>query len=135
MNFKELKKYTKELTILYAEDDDDLREQTLQVFEKLFKHVDIASNGEEALELFQAYRKKHSKNYNLLLTDLQMPKLNGLELSKAVLELDKNQKIIIISAHDEKDVNDHMEVLDIKYLISKPLMQENMMEVIYEASK
>ena len=51
------KKYTKDLTLLYAEDDIDLQNNTKELFESLFKSVTIANNGKEALEFYNKNEK------------------------------------------------------------------------------
>ena len=128
MNFKELREYTQNLSVLYVEDDSDLREQTTHIFSRIFFKVDTAKDGVEAFELFK------NNSYDIVLSDLQMPKRNGLELSKLILKEKPSQKIVIISAHDEGDVTAHLELLNIKYLINKPILQEPMIDTLYAVS-
>lgn len=77
--------------ILVAEDEDSLREMFVIIFEDEGYLVDAAENGEQAWELIN---KNH---YDLLVTDLYMPKMNGFELILQVQESFPALKIILVS--------------------------------------
>lgn len=83
-------------TILYAEDDEQTQEGMATILKRIFKTVHLASNGEVALSLFQKHKP------HLVITDIQMPKLNGLDLSKAIKELSPQTPIIITTAFNEE---------------------------------
>jgi len=74
----ELSKNVKHLNVLYVEDDEIAREITKMFLMEFFDNVDVAKNGLEALEKF----KKNS--YNLVISDLNLPELNGKELVKEI---------------------------------------------------
>jgi CheY-like chemotaxis protein len=74
----ELKEEASSFSILYAEDNDALREKAGKLLSKVFSKVCKASNGEEAIELF----KNHTPP--IVITDINMPKLDGMELSKHI---------------------------------------------------
>ncbi|OHE10095.1 MAG: hypothetical protein A2513_08340 [Sulfurimonas sp. RIFOXYD12_FULL_33_39] len=95
--FLALEKKVKNLTLLYVEDNKGLQEQAGKVFKKIFKNVISADNGEDALELFEEHQPE------IVITDINMGKLNGLELSKEIKKIDPFVKIIITSAFDDKD--------------------------------
>lgn len=88
-----------QLRILYVEDEKALLEETKVIFDDIFKEVDTAINGEEALKLY----KLEPNKYDIIITDLNMPKMNGLELIKNVKELNTEQAIIALSAHNETE--------------------------------
>ena len=77
----------KNITILYAEDEKDLREVTHQILKGFTKKQYIAQNGQEGLELFKQYENE----IDLIITDVNMPILNGndytLHLTKKLLRL------------------------------------------------
>ena len=86
------------MNILLIDDDKAVR-QSLEVFLTGLGHdVTCASNGSEGLELFE----KH--NFNLILTDVMMPKMNGLELLRKI-KTEKNSMIdvVIITGHSDTD--------------------------------
>jgi len=60
---------------------------------KLFPHLDVAENGREGLSLYQ------KNQYDIIITDIEMPKLNGIEMSKAIKAINTEQDIIITSAY------------------------------------
>ena len=94
---KNLAEQTKDMSILYVEDDDAVREQTKIIFEMLFKNVVTAFDGKDAL---QKYKKS---DYDIVFTDISMPRMDGIELSGFIKEEDSMQKIVIISAHNTTD--------------------------------
>lgn len=117
---KRLAKYT----VLYAEDDAGLRVSVTEMLGLIFKEVHIATDGAEAYELFV------KNTPDLVITDIKMPKKNGIELAKEIRKIDKNIQIIIISAHTEVD---HMlsaiELSLISYIV-KPITETKLFEAL-----
>ncbi len=100
MNKKLLKKIvqtTKSLTILYIEDDEDMLVVVSDMLESMFKKVDIATNGEEALVKF------NEDTYDLIITDIIMPKMNGIELIEHVRQKNRFIPILILSAFNDTE--------------------------------
>ena len=87
MDLNELLKKTKKLNILYVEDEDISRELYATIFSDFFLSVDTASNGLEALESFE------NNAYDILFSDICMPKMDGIKLCKAILDKNPNQHI------------------------------------------
>lgn len=97
IEFKDIKQETGELSVLFVDDNDSLRQNAAKLFGKLFKEVILAADGVEALALY----KKH--NPALLITDIKMLKMDGLELSRKVRQHNPDAMIFIMSAYDEKE--------------------------------
>lgn len=93
---KELIDLCQEYTLLYVEDDVQTQESMNAILTRIFGKVYLASNGEEGLMLFQ----QHSPD--IVMTDIQMPKLNGLEMAKAIKEHSEKTPIIITTAFNEE---------------------------------
>ncbi len=93
----ELQELSEGFTLLYVEDNDGLREKALTLFKKLFVDVISASDGQEGYEIFKKHRPQ------IVITDIQMPKLNGLEMMTKIKSLEPSTKIIITSAFDNKE--------------------------------
>lgn len=94
----------KRLRILLVDDEDQIRTSlTRAIMDIINADVLPATNGGEAVELFQM----HSP-FDLVITDFDMPILNGLEAARAMLKMNPNQKIILMSADTEvvKWIND-----------------------------
>ena len=129
LDIKEIIKICKKIDILYVEDNDDLRLTTATLFQSFFKSVETSINGQEALEKYKIGK------YDLIITDINMPKMNGLELIKAVLDINPNQEVIFVSAHNELDV--FLEIIKINYvnIILKPINIETIKNVFYRSSQ
>lgn len=94
---EELQKKAQGLSLLYAEDNKNLQEQALKVFTKIFPNVFVCGDAKEGLELF----KKHLPE--VVITDINMPGINGIEMAKRIKKIEPFTKIIITSAFDDKE--------------------------------
>jgi len=83
------------IRILYAEDDADGAKLTKMILEKENFEVEIALNGAKA---WNAYKKQKP---DILLVDLDMPKIDGLELTRMIRENDRQTHIIVYTSHGE----------------------------------
>lgn len=122
-------KYTKDLNILYVEDDLELQEQSKTLFEILFNTVDVASNGLEALKKYQ------NKDYDIVISDIMMPKMDGIELTNKIRSINARQCIIITSAYNDSDYLLKFINLNIRQFILKPINVKKMITILYDASK
>ncbi len=93
----ELKKLSDGFTLLYVEDNDGLREKALKLLRKIFTNIISASDGEEGYSLF----KEHLPQ--IVISDICMPKLDGLEMMKLIKQIQPSTKFIITSAFDDRD--------------------------------
>ncbi len=118
---QELLKKGHDLWILYVEDNDSVRESTLELLQVFFDHVDVASNGMEGLERYKAFHETHQKNYDIVLTDINMPKMNGIKMIEAIKKLQERQNFIVISAHNEVDYLIKLIDLEVTNFILKPI--------------
>jgi len=84
-------------TILYVEDNKDAQEQLKMILEDDVKEFYQAYNGEEGLTL---YREKRP---DIILSDINMPLLDGLAMAKEIRKIDAEQPILIVSSFDDKD--------------------------------
>lgn len=117
----------KDFSILYIEDDEGNRDINFSMFKRMFKNVYIASDGEEG------YTTYLEKEPHIIITDIKMPKMDGIELSKKIREKDDNVKIIITTAYcDEKYLLDAVE-LNIERFLIKPLTNRNLLPALEKA--
>ena len=135
INSKELIKYTKKLNVLFAEDHQELRENTTEILSTFFAEVVSASNGQEALNIYTDYIKDGSKHFDIVLTDIQMPKLDGVELTEAIYDINPQQIVIILSAYDESKYLLPLVNLGIEQFIKKPIDYQELLSVLLTASK
>ncbi len=109
----------KNIKILYVEDDEIARENGVEYLEHYFSHIYEASDAIMALRLYE----KHQPH--IIISDIQMPKLNGLEFVKRIREHDTTTQVIIISAFSDKEyLLKAIELQLVKYLI-KPVNESD----------
>ncbi len=129
---KSLRLLSQNLCVLYVEDDTILREQTQKVFQNLFKHVDIAANGRDSLSQYKQYYNSTGKYYDILISDIQMPFLDGIELTRIIFTINAKQKVIIISAYDDKKYLIDLIELGVDGFMEKPISSEKILPVLYK---
>lgn len=127
---KDLKELTKDLTILYAEDEPWLREKMAATLERLFKKTLVAEDGKEALELFK------NNPVDLILTDINMPKMNGVDFLRNVKEItDLPPPSIVLTAHTESELLMELIDLGIDKFLNKPVDKEQMIVAFYKVCR
>lgn len=130
MNSSEIKSFknkTEGFSILYVEDEVEIRENIAILLRKIFPHVDIANNGEEGLE-------KYLKNtYDIVITDILMPKMNGLELIRHIRENNLKQEVIVISAYTDSEYFIQSIQLAVTGYIIKPIDLNQTLNVLAQS--
>ncbi len=89
---------TRSLKVLLVDDEEGVLSATGEFLKKFFDHVDLAEHGREALEKIEA-----KGPYDVLITDLQMPVMNGLELIREIQSKKANMFIVIMSGNIEDE--------------------------------
>ncbi len=119
----------KPISLLYIEDDLDIREIYLDSIKEEVEVVYFASDGEEGYEAYLTHKP------DIILLDINMPKLDGLSLAKKIREQDSNVKIIITTAYSEQDkLLQAIELYLIKYIL-KPIDPTTLKEALKKAKK
>ena len=112
------------LTLLYVEDDEIIRQNAVEYLINYCKEVFQAKDGEEALLIYKA------KKPDVIISDIEMPQLNGLEMAKQIRKTDKTTPIIIATAFtDQNYLLDAVELQLIKY-ITKPISSKKLKEAL-----
>ncbi len=135
LGIKEILNYSNALIVLYVEDDEAIREQTREMLQDFFQYVIVAKNGQEGLAKFTAHHKEFHTYPDLVITDIKMPFLNGIEMSRNILALYPDQIIIVHSAHNESDLLFELINMGISYFLLKPLQAQQFHNTLYKASK
>lgn len=86
------------LHALIVDDEDDIREGTIKFMKKFCDHVDGAKNGESALKLVE-----EKGPYDIILTDIRMPKMSGWALAKTLRDIDDEIFIAVMTGSPEMD--------------------------------
>ncbi|WP_103578448.1 response regulator transcription factor [Campylobacter concisus] len=119
----------KNLTVLLVENNSDSRKIIYDILIDNFEKVITAQNGDEGLKKFKKY------NPNMVITDVFMPIIDGLDMAKCIKEISKDTPIIILSTHCEKETL--LKAIDVgidKFLI-KPIMPGDFLETIENVAK
>ena len=115
-----------DVSILVAEDEIELLESTKEYLDMFFDRVYTASCGEEAYKIYQ------NKRPNIILTDVNMPNLDGLSLISKIRENDTVTKIIVMSAHSEQDKLLHAVKLHLETYLIKPIKTDLLKELLFK---
>ena len=118
-----------QLSALYVEDDDFTRSMYAQMLDGLFAELRLASGGEEALASFL------EQPCDLLLTDLQMPGMDGVQLCRELRRYAPEMPIIIISCHDEAQLLLQTANLGIDAYLLKPVDPQLLQQALLRAAE
>jgi diguanylate cyclase (GGDEF)-like protein len=135
IDFKMVYRYSKDLNVLYVEDNQEVRESTADILESYFSTLDVAIDGLDGLEKYKAYHANNAHYYDLVISDIQMPNLNGIELSKSILEINDDQMIIIFSAYSEPMYLFELINLGISSFLNKPIEINHLNKTLYRISR
>lgn len=108
-------------TILYVEDDSVVRKEMKLLLEEFFDVVTEAHDGQIALKLYNTYHQETNKHYDLVISDISMPNINGIELVEEIYKVNPKQNIIIISAYDDKKYLLPLIKLGVEDFLKKPI--------------
>lgn len=119
----------KGLSILYVEDNEDVSRVTAMVLEDYMGRVLLAKNGAQALEIFNTH------NIDIILTDILMPKMSGIEFARLVRQGSHNAKcpIIIATAHTEVSYLLDAISLQVDGYILKPIDVKELLSTLHKA--
>jgi len=126
---------TKHLKVLYVEDNLESRVQTLRVLKNYFDYIDVEIDGCKGLEQYKNYFLKNNKMYDLVITDIQMKNMNGIEMIKAIYKINKEQKVIVISGYNDKDYLISLLNMGVEGFIQKPLSFEQISNILSDVSE
>ena len=111
-------------SLLYVEDEVAVREMVVEYLEEIFSDVYEASNGVEALEIYT------DKKPDIIISDIEMPKMNGLKFASLIRKKDMTTPIIMTTAYTSVEyLLEATELNLIKYLV-KPVEEEKLEEAL-----
>ncbi len=121
---KEIIQYAEDITLLYVEDDEDARHELSGLLGIFFKKIIVAKNGKEGMECFK------NSDIDLVISDITMPVMNGLEMMHHLKSQGKEFKAIFITASSGKDILLDSIELNIDGYILKPISQVQLITVL-----
>ena len=109
-----LRKMGQYINILYVEDDEEISAQFETLFRKVFKNIDAVSDGLQGL---QKYKKG---TYDIIITDIEMPNMNGIEFIQEIRKTDEEQLIVVTSAYNDSKYLQELIESGVEKFILKP---------------
>ena len=119
----------KDLSILCVEDESGVRRRIVNTLTYYFKEVYEASNGEEGLNSY------YENQPDIIMCDIQMPVMDGIEMIKKVREEDVLLPIILLTAHNSEEYLMKLINLHVQHFILKPINAQNLEEALFNALK
>jgi DNA-binding response OmpR family regulator len=117
----------KNFTILYVEDDALVRKNAVEYLKRVAKDVLEAKDGKDAIGIWKEHKP------DIIITDINMPRMNGLDMASHIRDTDKDVQIIIATAHsDTENLLRAVELQLVKYII-KPITKEKLVEALQKS--
>jgi len=123
-NLKLLLTISKNMKVLYVEDNEQARAQTLKLLQNYFTDITIAEDGQKGLDKFK------NNLYHIIFSDIEMPVMDGITMIKCIREIDTDIPIVIFSAHEKSKYFLEAIKLGIDGYILKPYKFEQVSEII-----
>lgn len=121
-DIKQIKEKASSLRILVVDDEELIRLLMCNFMERLFGEVVSAVNGQDALEKFNRYGP-----FDMVLTDIRMPKMGGWELIKELRNIDQKLFIAVMSG-DTEEAEDDLKNSDV--FVEKPVGFDKILEML-----
>ncbi len=119
----------KQISLLYVEDDENVREIFTRGLKRKVKNLYVATNGQEGFEKYQEH------NPDIIVTDIKMPIMSGLEMTRKIREVDNYIPIIITSANGEVDIFLEAIELNVNGYVLKPIDKNKLFNAIQTNTK
>lgn len=125
-NLKELTNLTSTFKLLYVEDDRETAEIFINYLSRLFKEVVYVEDGEQALEFYK------QDKFDLIITDIMMPRINGLDMAKEIKQINKEQNILVVSGYSNTETILSSIKIGIDGYLVKPINYSDMNNTLYK---
>ncbi len=113
-------------SLLYIEDEDDVRIKYLHYFKQNYEKVYEANNGKKALEIYSKYKPE------IIICDINLPDISGLELLEIIRKHDHKTKIIMLTAYsDTKKLLEAVKLKLTDYLV-KPVSRDELKQALHQ---
>ncbi len=120
------KNLLKRLTLLYVEDDDIISLELSQLLGNFFSKVFVAKDGKEGLRTFL----ENEDEIDIVLSDINMPLLNGIEMIKKIRSVNSNVPVILATAYSDNEFLAEAIKLRVQEYIVKPIDVRNLLDLM-----
>ena len=115
------------IKLLYVEDDLAIQEEMAEILAFDYPDLIVASDGEEALQYYK------ENLIDIIISDVHMPKMDGLCLAEKVMAINPDAVIILMTALDEADFIEQSQQLGAQFYVNKPIVLAQLEEVLKQA--
>ncbi|MBF0566591.1 MAG: response regulator [Nitrospirae bacterium] len=126
VDFEQLKK---SVSILCVEDEMIIMESLKIVLKRRFDRIYTASNGKTGIDIFK------NSPVDIVITDILMPVMDGVEMTRQIKEIRQDTPIIVLSALNEEPFLKKMNEIGIFGYITKPFNDNDFFDIIYRAAE
>ncbi len=127
------REFLKRISILYVEDEPMIRDSMQLIFDKLFKHTVIATNGQDGFDRFK-FHQERGMLFDVIISDINMPIMNGLEMIEQIRKLDEDIPIILTTAYSDSKYFLEAIALKVHHYAIKPLEIKALAHTIQDAT-
>ncbi len=118
-----------DITVLFVEDEELLRAIYERILDKFVKRLYVAENGKEGLEFYKKYKP------DLIITDIMMPVMDGLEMVEHIRQRDNNVRLVILSAYGEAEYFMDAIKIGVNSFLLKPVETKKLTSLVVELGK
>jgi len=118
----------KDMRILYVEDDEDIRQLMEQKLRRVAGEVIVAVNGRQGLEFYEKFSP------DLVVSDVQMPEMNGLAMARAIKAINRSTPIVLTTAFNETDYLLQAIEIGIDGYVIKPIRPDLLLEALNKSA-
>jgi CheY-like chemotaxis protein len=124
--------YLRTQTVLFVEDEELARDVLAKILTKIFKKVITATNGQEGLDKFNNF-KNTNEAIDLIISDINMPIMNGLEMLEDIRKIDSDVPVIFVTARNETSNILKAIDLNVANYVIKPIQTDVLLNKIFDA--
>ncbi len=125
MKVEDIKNLASQYSLLIVDDDEAILKQMNKLLSNFsFKNIYLSVNGEEAIKVLQ------ENHIDIVITDLKMPRMDGIELSEFIKNLNKDISVIIITAYTQTEDLINLIKIGVDGFLVKPITFDNFLEVL-----
>jgi len=114
----------KKFSVMHVEDDTSVRESLMRFLKRRFDTIYTAKDGAEGLEIYRRHQP------DIIITDIQMPVMDGIEMARQIKEINRNALIIVTTAFNEKPYLEKAKEIGIKEYLKKPVIKDDLMAAL-----
>lgn len=126
INISKLKTYAENISVLYVEDDEIIQEEIARILSRFFPKVELSQNGEDGLYSY------NESPYDLVISDINMPIMNGIDMIKELNQYEKPPVILVTSAYNNTDYLMQLINLNITQFVMKPFNAKDFIIGLYD---